>query len=162
MAAGTSVSSGFSTTVGTSYTMIDQHGRYQEDGSGVSISYSYNDDGSDFRAEHYNIEVDTKTQGEGIVTGSFEAINYSYSAGILSANMGSSSGTSIKVMESSTHTDVDVDGNYIQISRLNTDGQNSYNRETGNFSSHDHENTETLLNLITSYESTYSSTDFNY
>lgn len=161
-AAGTNVSSGFSHTVGVSKTIIDQHGSYNEYGSGVSISYSYNGDGSDFRAERYTIETDTETQGNGVVFGSFQGVNHSSSAGILSANMGSSEGTSIKLMQSSTHTDVDVDGYYIQISRSNTPGQHSYNRETGSFNSHDHEYASTGMASTTNYSSTYSSTDFNY
>lgn len=161
-AAGTNVSSGFSQTYGVSKTIIDQHGNYNENGSGVSIAYSYNDDGSDFRAERYTIETDTDTEGSGVVVGSFQAVNYSNSAGILSANMGSSEGTSIKVMENSTHTDVDVHGYYIQISRSNTPGGYGYNRETGSFNSHDHEKTETLLTLVTNYDSDYNSINFNY
>ena len=157
-AAGTSVSSGFSYTVGSSVTMIDQHGSYQSDGSGISIAYSYNQDGSDFRAERYDIEVDTDTQGEGVVVGVFQAVNHSNSAGILSSNTGSSQGVSIKVMENSTHTDVDVDGYYVQVSH----GAGGYNRETGSFSSHDHEYASTDMTAITNYETTYSSTDFNY
>lgn len=157
-AAGTSVSSGFSHTVGSSITHIDQHGSYNENGSGVSIAYSYNGDGSDFRAERYNIETETDTNGSGVVIGAFQAVNYSNSAGILSSNMGSSEGTSIKIMENSSHTDVDVHGYYIQISR----GAGGYNRETGSFNSHDHEYASTDMSAVTNYSSTYSSTDFNY
>jgi len=162
LAAGTNVSSGFSTTTGTAFTVINQHGNYNSQGNGVSLAYSYNSDGSDFRGEVYSVELETDTQGHGYVSDSFESTSHSNSAGILSTSQGMTTGNSSRYMESESHTDTYGDGHYVQVSHSSTGNSSAWNYESGTFDFHDHELAETEVNSTTAYTAHYSNSSFNY
>jgi len=162
LAAGTNISSGFSTTIGTAHTTIDQHGNYNSQGGGISLAYTSNSNGSDFRKEIYSVETETDTQGYGTISDIFVSTSRSNSAGLLSTSKGRTTGTSILSMETEAHTDVYGGGYYTQISHSNTENSNSFNYEAGSFDFHTHELAETDINSATFYTTHYSNSSFNY
>ena len=162
IAAGTNVSSAFSVTTGTAYTSIDRHGNYNSSGNGVSMSYSSNSDGSNFRGEIYSVEVETDTQGYGFVSDTFTSASHSNSAGMLSTSEGITSGASTMHMVTESHTDTYGGGLYMETAQSNSGGSGAWNYESGSFSFHDHELTETNANSTTLYTASYSNSSFNY
>lgn len=162
IAAGTNVSSGFSTTTGTAYTAISQHGNYNSQGNGVSLAYSSDADGSNFRGEVYSVEVETNTQGYGFVSDTFMSTSHSNSAGMLSTSEGMTAGTSNMHMVTESHTDTYGGGLYMEVAQSNSGGSGAWNYESGSFSFHDHTLAETNANSETLYSANYSNSSFNY
>ncbi len=157
-AAGTNVSSGFSWTVGNSYTNVSEWSSYDSQGCGVSVSYDSNQDGYDYRRENYSTSTHNGSASNGSIVGGYVALDHSSSAGILRSSTGVRAGFSYSEMETDAWGQTNTNGSYVQ--RSGQDG--AYNREHGSFSSSSGYGVESYADSLTLYASTYSSTEFDY
>lgn len=164
-AGGTSVSTGWSNTTGSSASATTSRHNNKTQAQGIAISAQRIGKGVTARVDTYTRTDTSKGKGTSATYGSFGATSKSVSVGSLTSSVGKSVGTSTTNSTGNGYVSKDkskTKGNYTAYSATGKSGKQSLNIEVGRINNKSSSNTTSTFNQTTAYGSAYSSSDFNY
>ena len=151
-----------SNTVGQGHSIsntdISGYANYSSQSNGLIESKVCDSNGIDYRKEVYSSYTDNHDTISGFSTGRSHYTMANHTAGEISTNVGTVSGSSFGKLRIHSEGDSYTEGNFINLTKTST----SYEFEKGNFQSSSGFDNVTRTARWDNYETNYTNVDWNY